>query len=51
MPELRRDPVIGRWVIISTERAERPDQFMGPNSIEKEELAPGEKWPFCEGNE
>ena len=51
MPELRRDPVIGRWVIISTERAERPDQFMGPNSIEKEELAPGEKCPFCEGNE
>ena len=50
MPELRRDPVIGRWVIISTERAKRPDQFAA-SGIEKEELAPGEKCPFCEGNE
>ncbi len=50
MPELRRDPVIGRWVIISTERAKRPDQF-GSGAVEKEELAPGEKCPFCEGNE
>ena len=39
-----------KWVIISTERAKRPDQF---NSvlIEKEEIAGGEKCPFCEGNE
>ncbi len=49
MPELRRDPVIGRWVIISTERAKRPDQFA--SAAEKEEFAPGEKCPFCEGNE
>jgi UDPglucose--hexose-1-phosphate uridylyltransferase len=27
MPELRRDPVIGRWVIIATERASRPHDF------------------------
>jgi UDPglucose--hexose-1-phosphate uridylyltransferase len=50
MPELRRDPVIGRWVIIATERAKRPDQF-GSSVVEKEELAAGEKCPFCEGNE
>lgn len=50
MPELRRDPVIGRWVIISTERAKRPDQF-GTSSAEKEELKSDEKCPFCEGNE
>ncbi|MDD5136622.1 MAG: DUF4921 family protein [Candidatus Omnitrophica bacterium] len=50
MPELRRDPVIGRWVIISTERAKRPDQF-APAVSEKEDLPPGEKCPFCEGNE
>lgn len=50
MPELRRDPVIGRWVIISTERAKRPDQFSS-TAVEKEEMAPGEKCPFCEGNE
>ncbi|MDD5495906.1 MAG: galactose-1-phosphate uridylyltransferase [Candidatus Omnitrophica bacterium] len=49
MPELRRDPVIGRWVIISTERAKRPDQFKG--GIEEERLKEGEKCPFCEGNE
>lgn len=66
MPELRRDPVIGRWVIISTERAKRPDQFApstgsGANpepaegfastAVEREALAPDEKCPFCEGNE
>jgi UDPglucose--hexose-1-phosphate uridylyltransferase len=50
MPELRRDPVIGRWVIISTERAKRPDQFAG-KACEAKEFAPGEKCPFCEGNE
>ncbi len=27
VPELRRDPVVGRWVIISTERARRPADF------------------------
>jgi UDPglucose--hexose-1-phosphate uridylyltransferase len=50
MPELRRDPVIGRWVIISTDRAKRPDQF-GGGAAEGPDLAPGEKCPFCEGNE
>src|SRR3989338_9063077 len=49
MPELRKDSIIGRWVIISTERSKRPDQF--GSMVEKEELAPGEKCPFCEGNE
>ena len=28
MPELRRDPVVGRWVIISTERSRRPSDFI-----------------------
>lgn len=27
MPEFRRDPVVGRWVIIATERAQRPTDF------------------------
>jgi UDPglucose--hexose-1-phosphate uridylyltransferase len=27
VPELRKDPVVGRWVIISTERARRPSDF------------------------
>ncbi len=50
MPQLRRDPIIGRWVIISTERAQRPDQFKasGPDG---EHMPVSEKCPFCEGNE
>ena len=28
MPELRKDPVIGRWVIIARERARRPGNFI-----------------------
>ncbi len=28
MPELRKDPVIGRWAIISTERERRPSEFL-----------------------
>lgn len=47
MPELRKDPVIGRWVIIATERARRPDQFAGDA---KDEVAE-KPCPFCEGKE
>jgi UDPglucose--hexose-1-phosphate uridylyltransferase len=46
MPELRKDPIIGRWVIIATERAKRPDDF---RPVE-EGPAEGE-CPFCEGHE
>ncbi|MCM8780075.1 MAG: DUF4931 domain-containing protein [Candidatus Omnitrophica bacterium] len=46
MPELRKDPIIGRWVIISTERSKRPDQFATPQEGPQE----GE-CPFCEGFE
>src|SRR5690349_12076203 len=27
MPELRKDPVVGRWVVIATERVRRPSDF------------------------
>lgn len=47
MPELRKDPVIGRWVIIATERAKRPDQF----SSSQQETASEKPCPFCEGSE
>jgi len=33
MPELRKDPVIGRWAIIATERNLRPNDYV----IEKDE--------------
>lgn len=46
MPELRKDPVSRRWVIIATERAARPSDFMTePQPIK------GGFCPFCEGNE
>ena len=27
MPDLRKDPIVGRWVIIAHERAKRPRDF------------------------
>ncbi|MBI2093625.1 MAG: galactose-1-phosphate uridylyltransferase [Candidatus Omnitrophica bacterium] len=47
MPELRKDPLIGRWVIIATERAKRPIDFISPHH----EQMPAEECPFCEGRE
>jgi UDPglucose--hexose-1-phosphate uridylyltransferase len=46
VPELRKDPVVGRWVIISTERARRPSDF----NIEPVR-ARGGPCVFCAGNE
>lgn len=48
MPELRKDPVLGRWVIISTERAKRPKDFKF--EPEEKKINPQE-CPFCPGNE
>jgi len=46
MPQLRKDPIIGRWVIVSTERSKKPDQFDGSSG------GPAEgECPFCEGRE
>ena len=49
MPELRKDPILGRWVIIATERAKRPSDF----SFGEDEKSQTEAkdCPFCEGNE
>jgi len=48
MPELRKDPITSRWVIISTERRKRPSAFR----LERHEPAgDGGVCPFCEGNE
>jgi UDPglucose--hexose-1-phosphate uridylyltransferase len=46
MPELRKDPIIGRWVIISTERGKRPSDFANLPKRKKSPLC-----PFCPGNE
>ena len=46
MPELRKDPIVGRWVIIATDRAKRPvasrDEPLGTE---------GALCPFCAGHE
>lgn len=49
MPELRRDPVLGRWVIIASERPKRPDDFGDVCDETRPERAVF--CPFCEGNE
>jgi len=45
--ELRKDPVTGRWVIISTDRRKRPTDFR----LESVHLAADSACPFCEGHE
>ena len=47
MPELRKDPVVGRWVIIATERGKRPGEFVQ----QRVEPVNPSKDPFAEGNE
>jgi len=47
MPELRKDPVTGRWVIIATDRARRPSDFRRePVRIHGLPVC-----PFCPGQE
>ncbi len=46
MPELRKDPVLGRWVIIATDRAKRLSDF----DVVRQE-ARGGSCAFCEGHE
>lgn len=47
MPELRKDPIVGRWVIIASERAKRPADFQVDKSLPRE----GALCPFCPGHE
>ncbi len=46
MPELRKDPVLGRWIIIAKERGKRPTDFIIKKSESK-----GGFCPLCPGNE
>ena len=46
MPELRKDPVLGRWIIISKERRKRPTDF----ALELPQ-SNGGFCPLCPGNE
>jgi UDPglucose--hexose-1-phosphate uridylyltransferase len=47
MPELRKDPVVGRWVVVSTERGHKPSDF----STRVEEKKAEATCPFCAGRE
>jgi UDPglucose--hexose-1-phosphate uridylyltransferase len=46
MPELRKDPVVGRWVIMATERSRRPSDF-----VKNREERKGGPCVFCAGME
>lgn len=46
MPELRKDPVVGRWVIIAPDRAKRPEDYAPDFKTTSASFD-----PFCEGNE
>jgi len=66
MPELRKDPMTGQWVIIAAERARRPQEFLpfssrcdaefefeaqsDPKSAHRGQEKHAD-CPFCEGNE
>src|SRR3989338_3939567 len=46
MGELRKDPIIGRWVIVSSNGERSPEQFEVEPHVKK-----GGMCPFCIGNE
>jgi UDPglucose--hexose-1-phosphate uridylyltransferase len=41
VPELRTDPLTGRWILVAADRSRRPNDFSTPGGI----------CPFCPGNE
>lgn len=46
MPEIRKDPVLGRWIILSSVRQKRPNDYLAA-----EKKMPQNTCPFCTGNE
>ncbi|HEB51272.1 MAG TPA: galactose-1-phosphate uridylyltransferase [Desulfobulbus sp.] len=46
MPELRKDPILGRWIIIAKERSKRPTDFVIEDTKTR-----GGFCPLCPGNE
>jgi UDPglucose--hexose-1-phosphate uridylyltransferase len=46
-PELRKDPVLGRWVIIAGERGQRPNPFHSYTTV----VPSDDPCPFCPGHE
>lgn len=48
MPELRKDPIVERWVVLAPERARRPSDFRSGSTGMS---SPPGTCPFCPGNE
>ncbi len=46
MPELRKDPIVPRWVVMAPERAKRPIELSDEPSVVESDFD-----PFAEGNE
>ena len=46
MSELRKDPIIDRWVIVSPERSQRPSDIHVQPGIQ-----PSDVCPYCPGHE
>ncbi|MBS0209251.1 MAG: galactose-1-phosphate uridylyltransferase [Planctomycetes bacterium] len=46
MPDLRKDPIVGRWVIVAKSRARRPHDFNSTPALRANSFC-----PFCEGSE
>lgn len=51
MPEFRQDWATKEWVIIATERAKRPEDFVTDKGAKKNLPEMDDKCPFCTGNE
>lgn len=51
MPEMRQDPTTKEWVVIATERARRPDQFVVKGAAPSPSMKEQHECPFCPGNE
>ncbi len=47
MPQLRKDPVLKQWVIVSPERGKRPMDYKSEPHKDEDQ----HNCPFCEGNE
>jgi UDPglucose--hexose-1-phosphate uridylyltransferase len=52
VPELRKDPIVERWVLIAPSRADRPGAFIGGHvAPAARHRSPLPDCPFCVGNE
>ncbi|MFH1691122.1 MAG: galactose-1-phosphate uridylyltransferase [Candidatus Omnitrophota bacterium] len=47
MTELRRDPIVGRWIIVNTSSCKKPQDF----KVQPQQYEDAANCPFCYGNE